>query len=412
MENSDFPVMTRQYFEDSLQKMHDSLERRLTEYHTAVERTLGENTSYVQVESVQGPGLLKAMQSLIRSLWSLLEPNGKRSLQEFSEDPMGAIAFRVSDLEEQLKQSTAEKRTLEEEVSNYKTRLSTARKETADAKASAQRLSEQSSKYRNIILKGSKDDTEVPDERIHRQFIELRELIQRIVHRYYSAQGHRKLSMHNNPWFDTQKQLREAIKAHSTEPFQRICMRAKIFEMIDDSLLSARTFGVGEFEKGLMKFERALYSSKTVSHAALAEWRSRSIDCGAWLQERSHWPDTTCQEILECMDPFMLAATVGAASREQLRRSMHELCDKAYELSVLLRRGKSTTFQVWISEDESVVTPSIEGNVNCQAFVGASQPDAVGSKVVMTIFGGLVKIPEDSSGDRVILEKSHVICRV
>ncbi|KAL8995570.1 MAG: hypothetical protein Q9169_004712 [Polycauliona sp. 2 TL-2023] len=360
-----------------------------------------------------GLSILTALQTLVTSLWSLLQPDGTRSLRDFREDPFGEVAGRISAMGEQLKTSTAEKKDLEEELSSYKTRLTTARKEATDAKSSNQRLLEQNSKYRNIILKGSNDDMEVHDEKIQRQFVELRDLIQRIVHRHYSVQGHRKLTMHNNPWFEKQKQLREAIKAQSTEPLQRVCMRAKIFEIIDEDLLNARTFGVAELEKGLMKFERALYLSKTKSHAALAEWRSRSIECGAWLQERSYWPGDTCQEILDIMDPFVLAATAGsAANREQLTRSMRELCDKAYDLSVLLRRSKNTTFQTWIVKDGTVITPENVANLNCQAFVGPSQPDVIGSKVAMTIFGGLIKFSENSSDERVVLERSHVICRI
>ena len=151
-----------------------------------------------------------------------------------------------------------------------------------------------------------------------------------------------------------------------------------------------------------------------VSHAELAEWRSRTIDCGAWLEERSHLPRETCREILDFMDPFTVGATVGsAAGRDQLMALMGELCDKAYDLSVLMRRSKKATFQVSLVSDETIITPTIEARVTCQTFDGPSQPEILGSKIAMTIFGGLVKVPENSVDDRaVVLEKSHVVCRI
>ena len=43
----------REFFENRLQKVHDSLERRITECHTAVERITGNISPYIQMDKTQ-----------------------------------------------------------------------------------------------------------------------------------------------------------------------------------------------------------------------------------------------------------------------------------------------------------------------------------------------------------------------
>ncbi|KAI4282669.1 MAG: hypothetical protein L6R38_002759 [Xanthoria sp. 2 TBL-2021] len=418
----------REFLENSLEKVHDSLERKITEYHTAVERAICNSSPYIQADNSQASS---SSGTLVTALWSLLEPKEERTLREFQEDPVGEVERRLSTLGEQLKTLSADKKKVEDDIGSYKARLATTRKEATEAKVAIQRLSEHNSKYREIILRGSSDDREIPDDKIHGQFVELRVLIQRIVHRHYAVQGHKKLTGHNNPWFEGQKKFRDVLKSLASEPLQRFGMRAKIFEFVDRDLISTRSFGVSKSEHSLKDFEEALDCSKAgmlqpnhlrkreliglrpaVSHSDLAEWRSRTIECGALLGEKSKWPGETCQDVLDFMDPYVSAATVGSAvSLDLLNKSMRELCDKAYSLSVLLRRSKKATFQTWAVKNDTIVTAPIEAKVSCQEFDGPAKAEILGSRVAMTIFGGLVKIPEDTSDGQIVLEKSHVVCR-
>lgn len=72
-----------------------------------------------------------------------------------------------------------------------------------------------------------------------------------------------KLSRHNNPNFEDQKLFREDLTGFPTESLQRFCLRAKLFELLDARLLSAQNFGIGESEKTLGKFERALHACRS-----------------------------------------------------------------------------------------------------------------------------------------------------
>lgn len=194
-------------------------------------------------------------QIVIKELWTLLDPLGSKGFVEFAADPVNEVRQRLSILEEERDTLKAEKKSLEDERND-------ARKLSVEAKASIGKLKEQNAKYRNIIIKSGGDSTEVPDDKIHSQFVELRELTQRIVHKYFSAHGQIKLSRHNNPYFEDQKLFRDDLAHSASESLQRFMMRAKIFAFINDRLLSGNSFGIGELEECLTDFENELISRK------------------------------------------------------------------------------------------------------------------------------------------------------
>ena len=183
-------------------------------------------------------------------------------LHDFKEDPVGQIANRFSILEEQVTLLREEKRAAQNEVATATHRLAASSKEVNEAKAQSRRLQENNSQLRSIILKGSNSNTDVPDDRIRNSFVELRDLIQRIVHRHYSAQGQMRLKSQGNAHFEAQKRFRNYVKDLTAEPIQKFAIRARLFKFIDDYLLRARSFGVDRYEKDLDDFERELDRSK------------------------------------------------------------------------------------------------------------------------------------------------------
>lgn len=108
------------------------------------------------------------------------------------------------------------------------------------------------------------------------------------------------------------------------------------------------------------------------------------------------------------MDPQISTPTRGSV--EQLERSMRELCEKAYDLSLLLRRSKGATFKILRFRDDDTVTAAVEAEINCQVVDGPRRPSIIGSRISMIIFGGLEKFSGSSGEERVILEKPHVVC--
>ena len=194
------------------------------------------------------------LKPLVAELWTLLQ--GTRTLQEFARNPVGEIRQRLSVLEEERDRLRAERKDLEDE-------RMTARNKAIDAQATIKTLLEKNMKYREIFTKSMSDSAELPDEKIHSQFVELRSLIQQIVHKYLSAQRQVPLSKHQNPFFEDQRRFRQDLENCGTAALQIFRMRAKLFELVNDRLLSQSNFGIRDSEESLTVFERALTSAKT-----------------------------------------------------------------------------------------------------------------------------------------------------
>lgn len=149
-----------------------------------------------------------------------------------------------------------------------------------------------------------------------------------------------------------------------------------------------------------------------IPQSNLAEWRSRTIACAELLDERSSWPEKEAENILEFLD-FLLPRQLPSArllDQDEPRRSMRELCRKAYDLSVLLRRSKKSNFKVDVPINGTVVTSSMLAQISPQASESPSGIVPGVSKITVTIFGGLIKSPKDSPEERIVLEQSHVVC--
>lgn len=95
-----------------------------------------------------------------------------------------------------------------------------------------------------------------------------------------------------------------------------------------------------------------------------------------------------------------------------LSKSVGELCDKAYNLSLVMRSSSKATFRTIFFSYGTLITPAIEAKVSCQGFDGQPASKVLGSKIAMTICCGLEKIPHVSPEATVVLERSHIVCYV
>lgn len=179
-----------------------------------------------------------------------------------SEHPDKTIRQKLEELEHENRTLVAQKNSLEEEKWALKTRMQQGGKELQDANAQIRRITEQNSKYRSIFLKNSSADTDFPDDRVRDLFVELRDIIQRIVHRHYSTQGYMKVVKIHNPLAERQTDFRDELNRLGTESLQRFYMRSKMFEMVKDEILCGYTFGADKHEESFGDFENALVKSK------------------------------------------------------------------------------------------------------------------------------------------------------
>ena len=90
---------------------------------------------------------------------------------------------------------------------------------------------------------------------------------------------------------------------------------------------------------------------------------------------------------------------------------MLQLCEKAYQLTLALRRSKSTYTYENIRRG-TVIDEYNRSDINPQAYDGPQSEEPVGATVVFTIFGALVKYPNLAPNERHVLEQSHVVLRI
>lgn len=113
---------------------------------------------------------------------------------------------------------------------------------------------------------------------------------------------------------------------------------------------------------------------------------------------------------MEPLLPSPLQSTTATNFKSILR-----LCQDAYRFAVFLRRS-SADFECEIVPDGTVIDEKVESEISVQAFDPPQTPQTPqapviqGSKIVLTVFGALVKIGP-ATGERHVLEKSHVVCR-
>lgn len=100
------------------------------------------------------------------------------------------------------------------------------------------------------------------DAVINKSFCELRDLIQRLVHKHYVMRP-RRLD-HKDPHFKEQKGFFKGVcfQPHVPEPIRRYRVRAMMFEILRCNILTKPCFGLNdEIENELGEFETALYAS-------------------------------------------------------------------------------------------------------------------------------------------------------
>ena len=124
-----------------------------------------------------------------------------------------------------------------------------------------QKFQESSSKLRDIIVKNSSDDSEPVDSAVTRSFGELRDLIQRIVHKHYSTVP--KVYKSGNPYYERQKKKFDRwYEKDVPDSMRKYRSRAIIFELLNEEILSRRWFGTdGTVEHNLAKFEEDIAES-------------------------------------------------------------------------------------------------------------------------------------------------------
>lgn len=215
-------------------------------------------------------------------------------------------------------------------------------------------------------------------------------------------------------------------------------MQAMMFDILFDKVLTRPCFGLNdETEQRLGEFETALYDSdqgkymyvqnhKSImckSNLALAQsakidlWKKTTIECAGLLRRENLRPARTAEFSRGYMSPLLASqpekVPQGASHpTEQYDKSVLQLCEDAYKLSLLMR-SCNASYRVEKLEKGRIVDEHLESEIVCQAFEDGEDGEdgnVRGSKIAFTIFGALVKTPDLDLEKQHVLEKAHVIC--
>ncbi len=87
----------------------------------------------------------------------------------------------------------------------------------------------------------------------------------------------------------------------------------------------------------------------------------------------------------------------GISAKDVIGQSISKLRNKAYNLSVLMRKSKKAALRVEVVGPGTTITSTIEAEINPQARMECDTRNAQPSRVRQTIIGALKKSREDSS---------------
>lgn len=208
----------------------------------------------------------------------ILEKERYQQTSRAYENRLSSMAAHVQELEDTTKKfgehfsvlekekMTAEGRELELKMQkdDVTSRLQETRERIQILHDREQLLKDQNQKLRSWVTRSTNEP--IDDNTVTTRFASLRDQIQRIVFRFYPL----KDSFHMKPWNLTQPQrdLFVPLQHGLSTSEVKYRVRAIIFQLLNQKILSEPVFGLGAFDSGgelesqLAKFERALASTK------------------------------------------------------------------------------------------------------------------------------------------------------
>ncbi|MCJ1431996.1 hypothetical protein MMC27_001352 [Xylographa pallens] len=400
----------KQAIEKNLHELHNSLASRFID----LSNDLKTITSVIQ----QDRGQCSQGNSNNR-LWMILGRFTIPTTRTQSSDPEQQVEETLNELLIKTNDLNNEKNVMLRENARCQEKIEELEKHCREVDANRRRLQEQTTKLREIIIKGGSNDNEPLDTVIINTFFGMRGLIQKIVHKFYPRaylMDPMKIEKGGNKLFEKQKAFFRGEFCHMSEDIRRFRVRAKMFQLLQDEIFDEPCFGLSsEIEDGLAEFEAGLKSCNRGSPAEIAEWRKRTVECAGWLNGRSSRPEHAAKHIYDFMRPLTPLSRELPKSHPSPEStydsSLTLLCNDALKLQLLLRRCKAD-YKFESFKDGTVINATVGSEVTEQAFDGPFDATAQQSvAIAFTISSALVKY-DSASGERYVLEKSHVVCRV
>ena len=272
------------------------------------------------------------------------------------------------------------------------------------------------------------------DSEIESRFIEIREIIQGIVHKYYNAKNDKHLAC----WESTRRKASNRQLDNSNNRGlidigeKRLLARSHIYRILHYELFTQMCFGLDdETEQALIGFEDRLtqttesklpgYKNKTVAYLCLVkeddliEWRTRTVIAAGKIPKSNSASLRLKESIkkhMDLADPPLADDANGEQFRQYLDTELLKLTEKAVSLKLLFRQNTTSYDCLGFSSG----TPANDSDDSGMEIVKILDgDDSAPAEVFLTIHGGLIKVRRATAteeGSRVILVKAEVVCRV
>ncbi|KIX02412.1 uncharacterized protein Z518_08353 [Rhinocladiella mackenziei CBS 650.93] len=335
----------------------------------------------------------------------------------------GSRTKKHEDLEKNYTRLRGDYRNLFTEHQETVQSLNAAQQRLEESEKRQRALRVQVGRLQGHITRNATNANELIDSEVKGKLEHIRARIQSIVKKYCVgkvitiARPSQELVNFDNEWLKRSKPLLQQYTQHDVEEFATYWVRSKIYFLLEREIFSKEVFGLeDDLEAKFGEFERLIV--KHNPDTDIGDWRALTLRYSKALNmEHQQLPRETALYILHLFIPWVAANPENAAPTKgnvkqyyvppQLKTDLAEICQAAYDLTVMLRQSADKYYFVPIEEDTRV--DSQEHEYFEPDHVIGSTSEYVGSKVWVTLFGALVK--ESQAGERYIMQKARVICK-
>ena len=181
-------------------------------------------------------------------------------------NPLPELERRLQELlatNQQLHQALKEREVGgEQEIRRLQGEKKALLKQLNDSQLLVRKLQERNTLLKGIMIKGNQDDDPL-DDLVVRLFCELRDRIQTLVSRECTVARPKLDRKLDGEFFDMRKAFFHDVKGDMTDPERRFRIRAKIFNILYQKILTGPCYGLSDdgLENNLANFETLLILS-------------------------------------------------------------------------------------------------------------------------------------------------------
>ncbi|KAH8654244.1 hypothetical protein BGZ61DRAFT_487128 [Ilyonectria robusta] len=346
-------------------------------------------------------------------------PGGSLTRKLSSRDGPGPAAAPATD------QAPLPGASLEREVDDLKVRLATKESELDQARSQvkdatdkqenmkrqlfqeqyrAKELQDKLANLRGILTKAPSGI--ILDGDVQAKFMEVRNLAHMVVRKLYSRE---RISSAGDRSNESRSFFEPFVSKRIPSQYFENRFRGKVFDILDENLLSRPQFGLGhkdhKLERRLTEIEQDWKNLQIAVRypREMADWRLATLKCVELMRTEPDAPKETFERIWDFMLP---ALTTNHEDEERGRAALVKLCEEAYSLAIMTRKSRDTFImekpphRALLSEWTDCVEEFAHESIRHGEFTG---------KIQFCLFGGLSKIPEEHPGAKIVLEKAQVV---